>query len=220
MKKEAILDLILLLIGFWTSWYFKAYFPLTVQGPFVVVSTSIIAIIIIKIRHIDFRSIGFVKRKIDRRFFRVVFTIVLLIFALQFIGIFIIGFMFGSPSDSTAITQQPKSVIGFILDNIFIVWIVTALGEEFIFRGIIINRLEELFKTKSFGIKLYVIALIQSIWFGLGHQSQGLSGILITGLIGFGLGIYLLKNKKSGLWPLIVAHGLVNTIVLTVNFIS
>ena len=220
MKKEAILDLILLLIVFWTSWYFKAYFPLTVQGPFVVVSTGITAIIIIKFRRIDFRSIGFVKLTIDRRFFRDVFTVALLIFALQFIGLIIIGFIFGSPSDSTAVTQQPKSVIGFILDNIFIVWIVTALGEEFIFRGIIINRLEEIFKTKSFSAKLYVIAIIQAIWFGLGHQSQGLSGILITGIIGFGLGIYLLKNKKSGLWPLILAHGLVNTVVLTVSFFS
>ena len=44
MKKDAILDLVLLLIVFWTSWYFKSYFPLPVQGPFVVVSTCLIAI--------------------------------------------------------------------------------------------------------------------------------------------------------------------------------
>ena len=220
MKKEAILDILLLLIVFWTSWYVKAYFPPTVQGPFVAVSTSIFAIIIIKLRRIDFRSIGFVRLTIDKHFFRKIFNVALLIFALQFMGLLIIGFIFGNPSDSTAVTQQPKSIIGFILDNIFIVWIVTALGEEFIFRGFIINRLEELFKTKNFNTKLYVIALVQAIWFGLGHQSQGLSGILITGLIGFGLGIYLLKNKKSGLWPLILAHGLVNTVVLTVSFFS
>ena len=84
----------------------------------------------------------------------------------------------------------------------------------------IINRLGELFKTKNFSTRLYVIALIQAIWFGLGHQSQGFSGVLITGLIGFGLGLYILKNRKSGLWPIIVAHGLINTIVLTLNFIG
>ena len=197
MKKKAILDLVLLLIVFVASWYFKAYFPLTVQGPFVVVSTGLTAMIIIKFRRIDFRDIGFIRRTIDKRFFREIFNIALLIFALLCVGLFIIGFIFGSPSESTAVTQQPKSIIGFILDNIFIVWIVTALGEEFIFRGIIINRLEELFKTKSLSIKLYVIALIQAIWFGLGHQSQGLSGILITGLIGIAW-LMRLEKKKAG----------------------
>ena len=54
----------------------------------------------------------------------------------------------------------------------------------------------------------------------MGHQSQGVSGIIVTGLIGFALGIYVLKNSKQGLFPLIVAHGLIDTIVLTIYFIK
>ena len=93
-----------------------------------------------------------------------------------------------------------------------------ALGEEFIFRGIVINRLSVIFKNNDYGI--YLISGIQAVWFGAAHHSQGFSGILITGLIGFVLGVYLLKTPKSGLWPLIIAHALIDTVVLTFSFIN
>ncbi len=218
MKKKAIFDLLLLLTVFWTSWLFRTYFLPVFQGAFVVISTSLIAVLIINLRRIDYRNIGFLRRKINKSFFKEVLTVSLLIFATQFIGVLIVGFLFGMPDNSSAVTHQPKSAIGFILDIVFMVWIVTAVGEEFLFRGIIINRLDQLFKNVN--IKLYLISLIQAIWFGLGHQSQGLPGIIITTLIGFVLGIYIIKNRKLGLWPIIVAHGLIDTIVLTINFIS
>lgn len=129
-----------------------------------------------------------------------------------------IGLLLGRPEAGTAIENQPQTILGFLLDIVFNVWIITAIGEEFIFRGIILNRLRALFNIDNNKSSIYLVSGLQAIWFGLAHQSQGASGILITALIGFVLGVYILRYSKFGLWPLIVAHGLVDTVVLTISF--
>jgi membrane protease YdiL (CAAX protease family) len=223
MKKEiykSSLDLIVLLIVFCTAWYFKSHLPIMLQGAFVIVTTSLTAFIIIKKRKIPFKALGLQRIAINGSFFREVITVSVLIFIVQLLGILIIGSLLGSPESGAAIDNQPLTTTGFLLDIIFNVWLITAIGEEFIFRSIIINRFRALYNNTKSGYTIYLIAGLQAIWFGLAHPSQGLSGILITGLIGFVLGIYLLKFSKNGLWPLIIAHGLIDTIVLTIFFIS
>jgi len=223
MKKERYkvpLDLFFLLIVFSTSWYFKFYLPVELHGAFIIASTSLVAIFIIKKRELSFGEIGLNRVTINRSLFREIITVSFLIFLVQALGLLVIGFLLGRPEAGVAIDSQPKTSIGFLLDIIFNVWLVTAIGEEFIFRGIIINRLGVLFNQANNKNAVYLVSGIQAIWFGLAHPSQGLSGILITGLIGFVLGVYLMKFSKSGLWPLIIAHGLIDTIVLTLSFIG
>ena len=223
MKKEKdkiLLDLIFLLLVFSTSWYFKSYLPVELQGAFVIVSISLISIFILKKRSLSFGEIGLKKITINNRFFREVITVSVLIFLVQALGLLVIGFLLGRPEAGTAIDNQPETLIGFLLDIVFNVWLITAVGEEFIFRGIILNRLRVLFNNVNNKSTIYLVSGLQAIWFGLAHQSQGLSGILITGFIGFALGVYFLKFSKFGLWPLIIAHGLIDTVVLTIFFIS
>ena len=223
MKKEKykfLLDLIFLLIAFSTSWYFKSYLPIGFQGALVIVTTSLVAILIIKKRKLSFGEIGLNKITINNSLFIEVIKVSILIFLVQALGLLVIGFLLGRPEAGSAINNQPETLIGFLLDIVFNVWLVTAIGEEFIFRGIILNRLCALFNNENNKYTIYLVSGIQAIWFGLAHPSQGLSGILITGLIGFVLGVYLMKFSKSGLWPLIIAHGLIDTIVLTLSFIG
>jgi CAAX protease family protein len=220
MHKKAIIDVFILLIVFWVSWYFRTLFPAEFQGSFIVITTSIAAFVILKLRHLSFSDIGLIKRSTDKVFAKEVIFVAVLIFAVQFIGILITTTLFGSPEVGNAVTSQPKTIIGFLLDNIFVVWIITGFGEEFIFRGILLSRLQTIFNNLKSNSTLYLISGIQAIWFGIGHQSQGISGMITAGLIGFALGIYLLKNSKRGLWPLIIAHGLIDTIVLTIYFIK
>ncbi len=218
MKKAALIDLISLLLVFWTSWHLKVVFPVDLQGPLVVISTSLVGLLILKKRGLTYRDIGFISRTLNGKFVNEVLQVSFLIFAIQFFGILIIGYLLGSPNPGSAVSNQPTTLIGFLMDIFFMTWIVTGLGEEFIFRGIVLKRLGIIFNDTDYSI--YLISGIQAIWFGVGHQSQGLSGILITGLIGFALGVYLLKNPRLGLWPLIIAHGLIDTVVLTINFIT
>jgi membrane protease YdiL (CAAX protease family) len=60
-----------------------------------------------------------------------------------------------------------------------------------------------------------ILAIIaQAIMFGLGHSYQGLYGIVLTGAIGLVMGItYWLGGRW--LLPVILAHGLVDTISIT-----
>jgi len=220
MNKKAIIDVIFLLLIFWVSWYFKSVFPVAFQGPFIVIATSITAVIILKLRHLSFNDIGLIKRRPNKVFAKEIVFVAVLIFTVQFIGILLTTALFESPEAGNAITSQPKTLIGFLLDNIFVVWIITGFGEEFIFRGIILNRLKAVFANHTHKFIIYIISGLQAIWFGAAHQSQGISGMISAGLIGFALGIYVIKNSKGGLWPLIIAHGLIDTIVLTIYFIK
>lgn len=219
-KYKILLDLILLLLVFSTSWYFKSYLPIILQGAFVIVSVVLVSIFILKKRSLSLGQIGLKKVAINSSFFREVITVSILIFSVQALGLLVIGFLIGTPESGTAIDNQPETLIGFLLDIVFNVWLITAIGEEFIFRGIILNRLRALFNNENNKFTIYLVSGLQAIWFGLAHQSQGISGILITGLIGFALGLYVIKFSKFGLWPLIVAHGVVDTAVLTIFFIN
>ncbi len=219
MNGKATIDLLVMAIVFSGTWFLKTFLPIEFRGSFVVLSTSLMGVIIIRIRKLTYQEMGLIKFSIGSKFFNEVGLVALLIFLVQMIGILLVGALFGSPDPGTAITNQPQTVLGFIIDIVLMTWIVTGLGEEFIFRGIILHRLKEFFK--SIGISnVFLLSGSQAIWFGLGHQSQGLSGVIITGLIGFFLGIYLLKKSKHGIWPLVVAHALVDTVVLSINFFN
>ncbi len=217
MNRKAAIDLLVLVVVFSGSWYLKGYFPIEFRGAAVVLYTSLAGVFVIKRRNLSYPEIGFIKCSFNTKFFNEVGLVAFLIFIVQMIGILIVGSLFGLPDQGTAIAAQPQTIVGFIIDIVFVTWLVTGLGEEFIFRGIVLNRFKEFFK--SVGISNpYLLSGSQAIWFGLGHQSQGLSGVIITGLIGFFLGIYLLRRSKHGIWPLVFAHALVDTVVLSINF--
>ncbi len=88
-------------------------------------------------------------------------------------------------------------------------WIATAFGEEVLFRGFYMNTMLELFRGSGAGVVFAVI--FQALIFSLLHMgSTTIQSIpvFITGLI-MG-GAYFLFNRN--LWPLIIAHGLLNNL--------
>ena len=93
-----------------------------------------------------------------------------------------------------------------------------GFGEEFVFRGFILNRL--LLLTGESGRGVVLASLLQAIWFGSGHASQGLTGMLMTGAVGFVLALAFLTRMKRNLWPLVIAHGGIDCLVLTLNWVS
>lgn len=94
---------------------------------------------------------------------------------------------------------------------IVIAWGVAGFGEEMLFRGFLLGRFETLFGGTRLALALAILA--QAALFGLGHASQGLYGIVQTGSIGLIMGIAYLAGGRW-LWPVIIAHGLVDTISL------
>lgn len=83
--------------------------------------------------------------------------------------------------------------------------------EEFMYRGLIIDRLARLFGGGRSG--LLFAALLNGLPFGLIHFEWGLGGMLLTTVMGSVLGLMYLASGRN-LWPLIVAHATLDAVLM------
>ena len=100
---------------------------------------------------------------------------------------------------------------------VVVVWVGAALGEELLMRGFLLNRLADLLGHSTMGWSLAM--LIHAITFGLLHIYQGVPGMVGTGVVALIFGsIYLLGKRR--LLPVIIGHGVINTISLSAYYLS
>jgi len=87
---------------------------------------------------------------------------------------------------------------------------VIAIFEELLFRGAMIGAL-----SVGFDIPVWLLALVSSAAFGLGHSAQRRVGMLVTGLLGVGLaGVFVWTES---LVVVIVAHYVINALEFVVH---
>ncbi|MGZ8311302.1 MAG: CPBP family intramembrane glutamic endopeptidase [Allosphingosinicella sp.] len=99
-----------------------------------------------------------------------------------------------------------------------IVWTAAAFGEEMFFRGYLITRLQLIFPGGWLG-SVFAIAL-SALIFGYGHfYYQGWRGAVVTCEIGLAFGSMFLLFKRN-LWPLILLHGIIDTLTFTAIFME
>jgi membrane protease YdiL (CAAX protease family) len=82
--------------------------------------------------------------------------------------------------------------------------------EELLFRGVLIGA----FAT-GFGVSPWLLVALSSVAFALGHGAQGRVGIVVTGALGFVLGVAFVLT--GSLVAVVVAHYLVNALEFVVN---
>jgi hypothetical protein len=87
------------------------------------------------------------------------------------------------------------------------IWIESML-EELLDRGFLMNWLEKLFSRTSYATVIAV--LLQAIIFGFRHSPDLSERSITVGLIGLIMGIAYVKFGRN-LWPLIIAHCILNT---------
>lgn len=139
---------------------------------------------------------------------RFIFTAVVTFILVAVIGIF------GIPLLQSFLGEFPQDLnpVSFPL---FLVWarvmFTAAFGEEVVFRGFMLPRLEVLFANWKFATVLAVI--LQAVIFGLLHYSSGLVVVISAGVIGLVFGIAFIFGKRN-LWPLILVHAIPDTISL------
>lgn len=102
--------------------------------------------------------------------------------------------------------NTPLLVIALIM-----IWTTAAFLEELVFRAYLINTLDLLLGRNSWST--WTAIFISSVIFGMMHAWQGLSGILTTACIGLILGIGFIFNGRR-IWPLVLVHGIIDTITL------
>lgn len=138
-----------------------------------------------------------------------------------------IGFVVGSILMAN-ITGVPESAdmssYDYLKDNIWMllltllgVYIVSAFGEEVIYRGFLINRISELGLNSKIGRIIAVI--LSAVVFGFAHYSWGPMGMVQTGFIGLALGFCYIYLKKR-LWVLIFAHAYMDTILMVQMYLA
>lgn len=99
-----------------------------------------------------------------------------------------------------------------------IVWTAAAFGEEMFFRGYLMSRLQTAFSGYRFASVLAVI--LPAIFFGYGHYYyQGWRGAIVTGGIALAFGTMFLLLKRN-LWPVILLHGIVDTLTFTALYLE
>ena len=93
-----------------------------------------------------------------------------------------------------------------------------GFGEEMFFRGFLITRLKTVFSDIYLSSAISV--LLAALLFGYMHvYYQGLVGLVNGGIIGVIFGTYFLLYKRN-LWPLIIAHGFINSLGFTSEFLG
>jgi membrane protease YdiL (CAAX protease family) len=91
---------------------------------------------------------------------------------------------------------------------LLLVWTFIAFGEEFFFRGYMMNRIAQLIGATKY--PWLISAILSSIVFGLAHSYQGILGMISTGIVGLILAISFYKNQQN-LLVNILCHGIYDT---------
>lgn len=99
-----------------------------------------------------------------------------------------------------------------------IAWVIGGFVEEMLFRGALFERFETVFSGLPLAAVLAVMC--QAALFGHQHlYYQGVAGWVATGAIAVVSGLLYLAFNRN-LWPLILSHGLSNTIGLTLIYLG
>jgi uncharacterized protein len=119
-------------------------------------------------------------------------------------------------SDLRPIVGNVTMLIVFLALN----WTLAAFGEELAFRGYWLNRVAGVVATTRGGHPSWIMSLlIVSVFFGLQHQGQGITGIVQEGFSGFLLGLIYLMTGRNLVTPMI-AHGVSNTLAMVLIYFN
>jgi membrane protease YdiL (CAAX protease family) len=138
--------------------------------------------------------------------------------ALQLLSTFVTEPLISRFTNQPSDLSQFRDVVGNVrvaLIWLAIIWTFAAFGEEFVYRGYVLNRIADALggSTTASWLAVFVGALL----FGIGHYYQGPTGMIDTGVTGLIFGsLYVWYGRN--LWAPILAHGLTNTIAIALVF--
>jgi membrane protease YdiL (CAAX protease family) len=217
-RLKALQDLLILLAVLGTIWSLR-FFDIQYVGILTMSAGLVVVAFLLRWRQQTLSDIGwkhvFSGRQLRSRTFEVMGLTGLTMVA----GMALFGWVFGAPEQSSAVSQLPDNIWLFLLDVTVLTWVFVAFGEELIFRGMMLSRLETLFALQG-RASIVAVSLAQGVLFGAGHASQGITGMLITGAIGIVLAVYFMTRGQRSLVPLVLSHGIIDSAVLSASWLS
>jgi len=197
----------------------------TFAGPISLVAALAVATWRLKCNNQTWKSLGFVHSTSHLKL--VLWTLMALI--LTILAGSLAGALAGGLMTAPAIGEQASTFAQNRFANVpgnlpvylywlVISWVIGGFTEELLFRGFLISHFEKLFSKLPFAVVYGVV--IQALIFGQQHMYyQGVIGLVETGIVGLVSGIIYVLSKGR-LWPLIISHGLANTLGMTMIFLS
>ncbi|MEL1251440.1 CPBP family intramembrane glutamic endopeptidase [Aurantiacibacter gilvus] len=118
------------------------------------------------------------------------------------------------PDPSFVLDLVTESPAMFALWVIGVAWFAAGLGEELLWRGFLMDRLERIGGLRG---KVWLVLVVQAVLFGLPHLYQGWGGVIVTGMVGLLLG-WVRIMQRGNLWAVVIAHAMVDTIMMSLAY--
>jgi membrane protease YdiL (CAAX protease family) len=117
-----------------------------------------------------------------------------------------------APNTATASFSSLEGNLPLFVLLIPLTWLFAGFGEEVFYRGYLMTRFAQFMGETRVA---WIIALVaQAALFGAAHSNQGLTGIVGITVVGLFFGAATLIWGRN-LWPAIIAHALVDTLIFT-----
>lgn len=105
--------------------------------------------------------------------------------------------------------------VRLLLRYLAMAWTLAAFGEEFVFRGYLLNRIAQLWENSPGALWMGIV--VSSILGTSVHVYQGIAGMILVAVHGFVFSVlYVLTGRN--LWVTIFAHGVYDTTALLLIF--
>ena len=181
------------------------------------IENIIISIIIIIANYIEYKgkpfsALGFQREKFTFKNIFILAPLVSLVLFIFYVFALVPGItkLTGAPIDYSSFDQL-KGNLPACLIALLIVWVSAGFGEEIIFRGYFMRQFVKFFGESKVSILLNIFLL--ACFFGFMHSYQGITGQLVTGIVGALLAL-IFYLRKYDLWFVIAVHGFFDTIAL------
>lgn len=190
--------------------YLSGYFQIIFAVPIILLASGI------EYGKSIFKSLGFQRSRLRAIDLLVIAPLIAGGLFILYLHVLIPGvtYVTGQPMDFTAF-EQFEGDLQAILGLLFFVWLSAAFGEEILFRGYLMRQFTKFFGSSKLSLVLNI--LLFGVIFGWIHAYQGISGQIVTGIIGITLAI-IFHLRKDDLWFSIAIHGFFDTIALVLIY--
>jgi len=217
VRRRWIGDLLIVLGGFGAAFVSPSLFGFYGSGPVAIAVALLLIHWRLRIAGETWASLGFARPASLPRLLLTALALYVAVLAAVSILVRPVAQAFHWPPQDldrfAAMSGHPWRLAAMLL----LAWVSAACGEEILFRGFLQGRLQRLLGTGPARSALAILA--QSAAFGLCHAYLGVRGIANAAVVGlvFGTGLILCRGS---LWPLILAHGLTDSVTLALLYLG
>ncbi len=190
--------------------YLFGYFHIIIAALLLIIASAI------EYKKDIFKSLGFQRKRLKLKDLFIIAPLFSISLFLVYIYVLVpsVAYLTEQPINFS-VFEPYKGNLSACFSLLILIWISAAFGEEIIFRGYLMRQF-----TKFFGanrVSMVVNILLFGIVFGFIHSYQGITGQIISGLIGM-LYAVIFHIRKNDLWFNIAAHGFFDTVAVLFIF--